>query len=330
MKEPKSGHKERILISVVMPAYNRANFVGRAIDSVLTQEVDADIELLIGDNASTEDTKSVYEEYMQKYPGKITVFYRKENLGIGPNWASLVLSAKGKYVCNCDNDDFWHNPHKLQVQLDYMESRPQANVLFTNFRTLYSKTGKIEESDLHPAIQSKEAFQKDIWHGFSKNTYHISTIMFRRDFVLKNVPLRGFIDRRLPLQDWPFYLLLSEHTFFDFIPDSTATFCIHGESYTHKRTYEDLSKRLDRDAENLKFIYEHIPHLGTFDPVDWGYYTNDRLLSLAYTNNDYRSAHQYAKQTKYRSIKKKMACTWLTFKLYVWASKLKRKSNGYT
>lgn len=307
-----------------MPAYNRANLVGKAIDSVLTQEVDADIELLIGDNASTEDTKSVYEEYMRKYPGKITVFYRKENLGIGANWAALMMACKGKYIANCDNDDYWHNPHKLQLQLDYMESHPEANVLFTDFQILYGKTGKIEEGHLYPYYETKEELQKDIWLGKCKNRYHTNTMFLRTEFMRENIPLQDFIDRRLPVQDWPFYMLLAERTNFDILQISTATIFIQGESYTYQKTFDDMEKRLWRDSENVKYLYDKLPHLGLFDEQNYTSCVSDRLLSFAYTVNNYKKAHYYAQRTSVPGLKRRLAKTWITFKLYVWASKLKR------
>ncbi len=307
-----------------MPAYNRANLVGKAIDSVLTQEVDADIELLIGDNASTEDTKSVYEEYMRKYPGKITVFYRKENLGIGANWAALMMACKGKYIANCDNDDYWHNPHKLQLQLDYMESHPEANVLFTDFQILYGKTGKIEEKHLYPYYKTKEELQNAIWRGEGENMYHTNTMFLRTEFIHANIPLQDFIDRRMPVQDWPFYLLLLDKTNFDILQVSTATIFVQGESYTHQKSYQNFEARLRRDAENMKYVCEKLPYLGKFDETEWDAYINTMLLAFAYRNNDYRKANYYARLTSYPSRKKSLAKTWLTFKLCVWASKLKR------
>lgn len=320
--------ERRILISVVMPSYNRVNLIGRAIDSICSQIVDADIELLIGDNASTEDTKSVYEQYMQKYPNMIRVYYRPEDIGIGANWASLVLACKGKYVCNCDNDDFWHNPHKLQMQLEYMESHPDANVVFTDYRTLYCKTGKETENRMRKTGDTKEELQQDILHGMHKNSYHISTIMFRRDFVFANVPLKDFVDRRLPMQDWPFFILLSEKTNFDILQESTATFCIHGDSYTHKQDYKQLENRLRRDSLNMQYLYEKLPHLGVYDEGEWQDYMYYRLLSMAYANSDFIKAKQYVQKTKYINLKTKCAKNWMSFKLYALLSKLKRKMKG--
>lgn len=310
------------LISVVMPSYNRAELVGKAIDSVLTQQVNADIELLIGDNCSTENMKPIYEQYIQKYPGKITVFYRERNVGIASNWAQLILACKGEYVCNCDNDDFWHNPNKLQIQLDYMESHPDSNVLFSQYTIYNQRTGDVSNSGI--SYNKNIPLYKTLWG--SKAPFHISSMMFRREFVVGHVPLEDFIKYEFSVQDWPFYILLSRYTNFDLIDDNLSTFVIHGSSFTNPPDYDVYSSRLSKDYEVVKYLCEKFPDWYDMETVeDWEKYTNRLLLNLAYRKNDYTKAHQYAKKSYHESMKEKCAMSWITFKMYVLLSGIKRK-----
>ena len=135
----------KTLISVVIPSYNRANTVGQTIESIVSQKVNANIEIVIGDDCSTDNAREVLLEYKEKYPDIIRLFFWDENMGLGANWASCVKECCGKYICNCDNDDYWHNPNKLQLQLDYMETHPMSNILITNHRTHNRTTGEILE-----------------------------------------------------------------------------------------------------------------------------------------------------------------------------------------
>ena len=82
-------NKERILISTIIPSYNRANTVGETIESIVAQKVDADIEIVIGDDCSTDNAREVLEQYRQKYPNIIRLFLREQNMGLGANWAYL-------------------------------------------------------------------------------------------------------------------------------------------------------------------------------------------------------------------------------------------------
>ena len=136
---------DKILISVIIPSYNRANTVGETIESIVAQKVDADIEIVIGDDCSTDNAREVLEQYRQKYPDIIRLFLREQNIGLGANWAQCVKDCRGEFICNCDNDDYWHNPNKLQLQLDYMRAHPECNILITNHRTHNRLTGEIKE-----------------------------------------------------------------------------------------------------------------------------------------------------------------------------------------
>ena len=106
------------LISVVIPSYNRSGTVGQTIESIINQKVNADIEIIIGDDCSTDDAREVLQKYKMSYPEIIRLIFHDKNIGLGANWATCVKECHGKYICNCDNDDYWHNSNKLQIQLD--------------------------------------------------------------------------------------------------------------------------------------------------------------------------------------------------------------------
>jgi glycosyltransferase involved in cell wall biosynthesis len=210
--------KNKALISVVIPSYNRADTVGQTIESIVNQQVDANVEIVIGDDCSTDNAREVLLDYKEKYPNIIRLFFWKENMGLGANWASCVKECRGKYICNCDNDDYWHNPNKLQLQLDYMETHPMSNILITNHRTHNRTTGEIIE---HQAYIDHSNIQQSMWGGCS---FCNATIMYRADFMKAHLDLDEFIIRRLSLQDWPAWVILTAYTDIDELPVSTATF----------------------------------------------------------------------------------------------------------
>ena len=136
---------QKTLISTIIPSYNRADTVGETIDSILAQQVDADMEIVIGDDCSTDNAREVLLAYKEKYPDIIRLIFHEQNMGLGANWATCVKACRGKFICNCDIDDYWHNPLKLQLQLDYMAHIPNLShlqktegkiIIFNSFKTL--------------------------------------------------------------------------------------------------------------------------------------------------------------------------------------------------
>ena len=280
----------KTLISVIIPSYNRANTVGQTIESIVGQQVDADIEIIIGDDCSTDNAREVLLEYKEEYPDIIRLFFWDENMGLGANWASCVKECRGKYICNCDNDDYWHNPNKLQLQLDYMEANPTSNILITNHRTHNRTTGEILE---HKAKIDHSDIQQSMWGGCS---FCNATIMYRADFMKAHLDLDEFIKRRLSLQDWPAWVILTAYTDIDELPNSTATFGIETISITRPDTVERLAKRYKGDKEVCRYLGELFPDKFPFSEREWDLYVNGRLMSKAFDLKQFELAKQYGKE----------------------------------
>ena len=281
--------KERILISTIIPSYNRANTVGMTIESILAQKVDADIEIVIGDDCSTDNAREVLEQYGQKHPDIIRLFLREQNMGLGANWAQCVKDCRGEFICNCDNDDYWHNPNKLQLQLDYMHAHPECNILITNHRTHNRSTGEIRECK---ANIDHTDIQQSMWSGAQ---FCNATIMYRADFMKAHLDLDEFIKRRFTLQDWPAWVILTAYSDIDVLPESTATFGIETVSITRPDSVAKLAKRYQGDKEVCRYIGELFPEKFPFSEDEWELYANGRLCAKAFDVDDFESAKKYGK-----------------------------------
>ena len=305
--------KDKILISVVIPSYNRADTVGETIDSILAQKVDADIEIVIGDDCSTENAREVLLKYKEQYPDVIKLLFHEQNMGLGANWATCVKACKGKYICNCDNDDYWHNEHKLQIQLDFMESHPECNICITNHRTHNRTTGEIKEHKAY--INRNVDIQNAMW---GSNNICNATIMYRAEFMKAHLDLDEFIKRRFTLQDWPAWVILTAYTDIDILQESTATFGIETVSITRPDSVEKYAKRLEGDKEVCRYIGELFPDSFAYDEQDWNRYAAGRLIAKAYDVNDYASVRPYLglHPTSLSRLKFLCAHTWLTFQFY--------------
>ena len=119
-------------VSVLMRAYNAEATIGRAIESIVTQQTDFPFELIIADDASTDGTPAVCRAWLAKHPDKIRILRAKQNIGMFVADALLHTQARGDWIAECDSDDFWLTPHKLQRQLDLVR-RHNAVLCVSNF-----------------------------------------------------------------------------------------------------------------------------------------------------------------------------------------------------
>ena len=115
-----------IIVSVIVTTYNQEKYIGEALDSILMQKVDFPIEVLVGDDASTDGTQDVLKLYERKYPGFFTMIYRKHNINSEPvgNGLDLRYRSKGKYTILLEGDDYWTDPLKIQKQVTFLERHP--------------------------------------------------------------------------------------------------------------------------------------------------------------------------------------------------------------
>lgn len=121
---------EDVLVSISCITYNHEKYIGDAIDSFLMQKTNFKYEILIHDDASTDQTAKIIREYEREYPQLIRPIYQKINQyskGINVDLFNIER-AKGKYIAICEGDDYWTDPYKLQKQVDYMESHPECSL----------------------------------------------------------------------------------------------------------------------------------------------------------------------------------------------------------
>lgn len=120
-----------IQISVCIVTYNQEKYIAECLDSIVTQKTNFKFEIIVGDDCSTDNTRSIIQEYVEKYPDLIIPVFHKKNVGVVENIKQVYEVAKGKYIAHLDGDDL-ALPEKLQKQFDVMEKNPQAIICSHN------------------------------------------------------------------------------------------------------------------------------------------------------------------------------------------------------
>lgn len=116
----------RPLVSVVMITYGHEQYIKQAIEGVLMQECDFEIELVVANDCSPDSTDNVVNKIIKNNSKSSWIKYNKHihNKGANENFFWAVQQCKGKYIALCEGDDYWTEPLKLQKQVDFLESNP--------------------------------------------------------------------------------------------------------------------------------------------------------------------------------------------------------------
>ena len=127
------------------------------------QKTDFAFEVLIHDDASTDDTATIIREYEEKYPNIIKPIYQTENQfskGIKINKTHQYPRAQGEYLAWCEGDDYWTDPLKLQKQVDFLDNHPEYSGCAAKAIYKYLNTG--DEIGVPSIKESREFSLKEI------------------------------------------------------------------------------------------------------------------------------------------------------------------------
>lgn len=180
-----------ILLSVWITAYNHELFIHDCLQSVVGQQVDFKFEVIVHDDASTDNTTSIIKEYEAKFPKLFKCIYQFENQFKKHNSLINILQpiSNGKYIALCDGDDYWTDPLKLQKQVDFLEANEDYTICTHNVRTLCDATGKI--LSVYPGFDAIKPYK--ISDLCSTLNIHTCSFVFKKD-------------RFIPVVDWFAYI----------------------------------------------------------------------------------------------------------------------------
>lgn len=227
-----------IMLSVCMISYNHEKFIRVAIESVIRQKTDFNIELVIGEDFSEDNTRMICQEYAERYPRLIRLLNTEKNLGVIPNFIRTLEACTGKYMALCEGDDFWIDPYKLQKQVDFLEANPDYSLCFHDALVYW-------ENKNNPPYY----FCKDL----SKTTYHIedmidhwfipsASMVFRKDLLF---PLPAWFNQ-IYNGDYALQLLLAPKGKFYFINELMSMYRQHETNLTATVDTSQIKKSVIR------------------------------------------------------------------------------------
>lgn len=201
------------LVSVSCATYQHGPYIRQCIEGFLMQKTSFPIEIIIGEDGSSDETVEICKEYAEKYPDLIRLFLRDRSLsqyyddegkfGGRFNGIWCRMSARGKYIALCEGDDYWIDPLKLQKQVDYMESHPKCSLCFHAHQELFQDGSKV---DVHRYSSDVDDCPiKDVimnGGGFMAT----NSMLYRRNSLVTPPP-KWYFD--CPVGDLPLMLLLA-------------------------------------------------------------------------------------------------------------------------
>lgn len=143
--------EDNILVSVCVVTYNQEKYIVDCLEKLVHQQTNFTFEIIIGEDCSTDQTRTVVRQYYEKYPKLIVPILHEKNVGALENIRQVYAQAKGKYIAHIDGDDIAFEG-KLQKQFDALESHPHCNICSHDMESIDQNSNTVKfQSWKYPA-----------------------------------------------------------------------------------------------------------------------------------------------------------------------------------
>lgn len=220
------------LVSVLMITYNHEEYLKDAIEGVVNQVCEFEFELIIGEDASKDNTLSIAHEYQKKYPELIRVIYSEKNVGMNQNSTRIFQQARGKYVAYCEGDDFWCDQRKLSKQVKLIESNPLVSIVHTDWTRATKRNNEwiySYQKSVHRRVDNKylEGDLSETWHY--PKILRTCTILLRKT-ILEEWYSCGIMKNEYHFGDSVLSAWITKQGLVGYIPSVTAVYRVSPNS----------------------------------------------------------------------------------------------------
>lgn len=249
IKKNKELNKKIKKISVIIPTYNQHLYIQHAVESVLKQKGNFEIEIIIGNDNSTDKTFKILDNY--KNLNNVKILNNLSNLGLLENLLNCLKECSGDYVAICEGDDYWTSPWRLHRFLNYMENNKDVAASFNHVVLFEENKGYYahpEQSKLKDKIiLNEEDLLKCNYPGNLSSCFYKKDIL---DKVLKNIDNAS---------DWIINTAAASLGGMAFLKEKSSIWRIHSKGMWNKysnfekiQKIEELKKKLKDILENFK------------------------------------------------------------------------------
>jgi len=239
-------------VSIACIAYKHEAYISEALDSVLAQNVDFSIEIVVGDDCSPDSTRDIILLYQNKLPDIIRLNEPRSNMGAGRNVEETIGRCRGEYIALLDGDDYWTSPNKLAAQVALMDAHPEFTMCVHAIAQKWDDS-RSPTMILYPPGRRPVYRLADLTEWITPQT---SSILFRRS-ALPGLP-QWYFDA--PFGDWALAVILAGKGDIGYLDEVMGTYRMHGGGILVGR-YQDpqhLVRLLQQRVEAFEIFRTHV------------------------------------------------------------------------
>ena len=211
-------------LTVITTTYNQKNFIKDALDGIVRQKTKFPFIAVVCDDCSTDGTPEILAKYAKKYPKIIKPIYNKKNKGAMDNFIQTLSKANSEYVALCDGDDYWVDEHKLQKQVDFLDSHKEYTICFHKTKIFF------EDNSDKERIFPEKLKETSMFADLIKESYiPANTVVYRWAFWNTPVKIKDTFPKNIVPGDYFVHLIHAKNGKIGFINEVMSHYRRHDQ-----------------------------------------------------------------------------------------------------
>lgn len=225
-------------VNVILITYNHSHYIRQTLESILMQRTDCEVEIIVADDASTDDTVSVIKEYSERSLFSFTFLPKETNLGFVKNYQRAFKACKGDYIAILEGDDYWTSPYHIEKHVSFLDEHRECTMSYNRHVRYWVDENRFEvfewdDNENYKYITSQRLVLENCIGNFS-------CCMFRGQLIRELKP--ELFD--LNFADWLMGIIMGQYGFLAYQKEITSAYRIHNKGQWSHMSGEEQAKKI--------------------------------------------------------------------------------------
>lgn len=225
-------------VNIILITYNHAEYIRRTLESILMQKTVYDVEIIVADDSSPDNTVDIIKEYENQGSFSFTFLPKTVNLGYNLNYRRAFAACTGNYVAIMEGDDYWVQSNHLQNHIDHLEKQYGASMSYNRHIRLFSDQNREEIFDWTSDNDYELVTTEQLALG--NRIGNLSCCVFRGDLIRNLDP--NLFD--MEIADWMLGMYMGQFGPLLYLKEVTTTYRIHDNGQWSRMDEKAQSKRI--------------------------------------------------------------------------------------
>lgn len=225
-------------INIILITYNQAQYIRQVLESILMQKTSCEVEIIVADDCSTDNTLDIIKEYDMKSTFTFTYLEKEHNVGYNKNYQQAFAACTGDYVAIMEGDDYWVKENHLQNHIDHLEQYQNASMSYNRHIRLFEDQSREEIFDWATDLDYEFITTEQLALG--NRIGNLSCCVFRGNHI-QNLDPKLF---EVEIADWMLGMYMGQFGPLLYLKDVTSAYRIHDNGQWSKMTEREQCLRV--------------------------------------------------------------------------------------